>query len=55
VSGNPGAYRYLPDSVERFPDPPRFVAMMERAGLTRLRSRPLTRGIAYIYRGERGA
>jgi demethylmenaquinone methyltransferase/2-methoxy-6-polyprenyl-1,4-benzoquinol methylase len=55
VSGNAGAYRYLPDSVERFPDPPAFVALMEKAGLARLRFRPLTRGIAYIYRGERAA
>ena len=54
VSGNSDAYRYLPDSVERFAAPPTFVALMERAGLTRLRWRPLTGGIAYIYRGERG-
>jgi len=55
VSGNPGAYRYLPDSVERFPDPLSFARLMERVGLTRLRWRPLSGGIAYIYRGERGA
>lgn len=53
VSGNPGAYRYLPDSVGRFPSPARFAALMEEAGFSRVKSRPLTGGIAYVYRGER--
>ena len=53
VSGNAGAYRYLPDSVDRFPAPAEFVALMEDAGFSRVKCRPLTRGIAYVYRGER--
>ena len=55
VSGNAGAYRYLPDSVERFPAPAAFAALMEEAGFARLRMRPLTGGIAHVYRGERRA
>jgi len=53
VSGNAGAYRYLPDSVDRFPAPAEFVALMEDAGFSRVKCRPLTCGIAYVYRGER--
>lgn len=53
VSGNPAAYRYLPDSVGRFPVPSEFAALMESAGFTRVKRRALTGGIAYVYRGER--
>jgi demethylmenaquinone methyltransferase/2-methoxy-6-polyprenyl-1,4-benzoquinol methylase len=53
VSGNAGAYRYLPDSVARFPSPAAFCALLEQAGFVRLRQRPLTAGIAHLYRGER--
>ena len=55
VSGNAGAYRYLPDSVERFPVPGEFASLMETAGFVRVKSRPLTGGIAHVYRGERRA
>jgi demethylmenaquinone methyltransferase/2-methoxy-6-polyprenyl-1,4-benzoquinol methylase len=53
ISGNAGAYRYLPESVERFPVPEEFAALMETAGFARIRWRGLTGGIAYVYRGER--
>jgi demethylmenaquinone methyltransferase/2-methoxy-6-polyprenyl-1,4-benzoquinol methylase len=55
VSGNPGAYRYLPDSVARFPPPHEFARWMEEAGFAHVRRRKLTGGIAHLYRGERGA
>ena len=53
VSGNAGAYRYLPDSVAQFPAPADFGALMEEAGFSRVKWRALTGGIAYVYRGER--
>jgi len=55
VSGDGGAYRYLPESVARFPPPNEFAALMERAGFDRVRYRKLTLGIAHLYRGERRA
>jgi demethylmenaquinone methyltransferase / 2-methoxy-6-polyprenyl-1,4-benzoquinol methylase len=55
VSGDRGAYAYLPASVERFPSPAAFAALLERAGFISLGRRPLTGGIAYLYRGDKGA
>jgi demethylmenaquinone methyltransferase/2-methoxy-6-polyprenyl-1,4-benzoquinol methylase len=55
VSGDAAAYAYLPASVERFPTPEAFAAMMERAGFTAVRWRLLTGGIACLHRGERPA
>lgn len=55
VSGDRGAYAYLPASVERFPSPAAFVALLERAGFVSLRRRALTGGIAHLYCGEKGA
>lgn len=52
VSGDPGAYSYLPASVARFPTPEAFGALMEQAGFGRVTRRRLTGGIAYIHRGE---
>jgi demethylmenaquinone methyltransferase/2-methoxy-6-polyprenyl-1,4-benzoquinol methylase len=53
ISGERGAYAYLPASVERFPTPASFVALMERAGFAGVVARPLTGGIAQLYRGEK--
>ncbi|MER3479702.1 MAG: bifunctional demethylmenaquinone methyltransferase/2-methoxy-6-polyprenyl-1,4-benzoquinol methylase UbiE [Meiothermus sp.] len=52
VSGNPAAYRYLPDSVERFPDPPTLKAKMERSGF-QTRYRILSGGIVALHIGDR--
>lgn len=53
VSGDAGAYRYLPDSVARFPTPEEFAQRMQAAGFANVVRRKLTGGIAYLYRGER--
>lgn len=53
VSGDGGAYAYLPASVDRFPRPADFAALMERAGFRGVRCRPLTAGVAHVYVGER--
>ena len=55
VSGDAGAYAYLPASVARFPAPEAFASLMERAGFTAVRWRLLTGGIACLHRGERPA
>ena len=46
-----GAYRYLPRSVNTFLDRSQTVAMLENAGFADVTVRPLTFGIAAIYRG----
>lgn len=51
LSPDPGAYEYLPRSVEAFPDGADFLDRMETAGYTDLLWRPLTFGIASLYRG----
>jgi demethylmenaquinone methyltransferase/2-methoxy-6-polyprenyl-1,4-benzoquinol methylase len=53
VSGDSEAYSYLPASVERFPTPEAFAALMEQAGFTAVRWRLLSGGIACLHRGER--
>lgn len=53
VSGDAGAYRYLPDSVAAFPDGEEMLARMRSAGFGDLRARRLTFGIATIYAGKR--
>src|SRR6185503_3333676 len=47
VSGDRGAYAYLPASVARFPEPPAFGRMMETAGFTAVSWTRLTAGVAH--------
>lgn len=51
VSGNKGAYRYLPASVLNFPAPDRFVSMMYDAGFREVRHKAFTFGICRMYVG----
>lgn len=51
ISHDRAAYQYLPESVEEFPSPERFMEIMRRAGLKECRARSLTFGIAHIYIG----
>jgi demethylmenaquinone methyltransferase / 2-methoxy-6-polyprenyl-1,4-benzoquinol methylase len=53
VSGDSSAYSYLPASVQAFPSPQAFAALMERAGFVSVRVEPLTFGIACLHRGEK--
>jgi demethylmenaquinone methyltransferase/2-methoxy-6-polyprenyl-1,4-benzoquinol methylase len=55
VSGDRGAYSYLPASVERFPAPAELQALLEGAGFANVRLRALTGGVAYLYRAEKAA
>jgi demethylmenaquinone methyltransferase/2-methoxy-6-polyprenyl-1,4-benzoquinol methylase len=50
VSGDRGAYSYLPASVARFPQPPEMKAKMARAGFAAPRWTRYTFGIAGLYR-----
>jgi demethylmenaquinone methyltransferase/2-methoxy-6-polyprenyl-1,4-benzoquinol methylase len=51
VSGNRGAYEYLPESVRAFPYGEAFLRRMRGVGYEHAEARPLTLGIASLYRG----
>ena len=53
VSGHRTAYRYLPESVARFPVEEELASRMTRAGFTDVRWHSLTFGIAAIHVGVR--
>jgi demethylmenaquinone methyltransferase/2-methoxy-6-polyprenyl-1,4-benzoquinol methylase len=53
MSGSSRAYRYLSSSIAAFPGPDKIMTLMETAGLKKLQTQRLTRGIAYVYRGEK--
>jgi len=50
ISGTPRAYAYLPDSVQRFPRPPRMKEMIEAAGFKNATWTSYTFGTAGLYR-----
>jgi len=52
VSGQPTAYRYLPQSVAHFPSAGELARQMEHAGFQQVRWHPLTLGIATVHVGE---
>ena len=49
VAGDLGPYRYLVDSIREFPDQATFAAMIEAAGLSQVKYRNLSGGIAAIH------
>jgi demethylmenaquinone methyltransferase / 2-methoxy-6-polyprenyl-1,4-benzoquinol methylase len=49
VAGDQDAYSYLPESVRSFPEPEAFAAMIDRAGLERIRWLLLAGGIIAIH------
>ena len=53
VSGHGAAYRYLNQTIERFPCGATFCAMMADAGFRNPTAHPLMGGIATIYVGEK--
>lgn len=53
ISGDRGAYEYLPASVLKFPAPDRFMAMMKAAGFAEVEHRSLTLGICRMYIGKK--
>jgi len=55
VSGDAGAYSYLPASVARFPTPQAFAGLMTASGFEGVQAKALTGGIAHVYSGEKAA
>lgn len=53
VSGDRGAYEYLPASVLNFPKPDRFREMMAEAGFSAVRHRSFTFGICRMFTGTK--
>ena len=53
ISGDSGAYSYLPASVERFPSPDELAERMRAVGFGAVRYRPLTFGVACLHVGAR--
>ena len=53
VSGNRGAYNYLPASVLHFPAPDKFQAMMREAGFPTVEHKAFTFGICRMYIGKK--
>lgn len=53
VAGDAESYRYLVESIRRFPTQERFAEMIRDAGFERVRYRNLTGGIAAIHLGWR--
>jgi demethylmenaquinone methyltransferase/2-methoxy-6-polyprenyl-1,4-benzoquinol methylase len=53
VTGDGGAYRYLTESIRRFPTRDAFLEQMLTAGFRRGSARPLSGGIATLFSGWR--
>jgi demethylmenaquinone methyltransferase/2-methoxy-6-polyprenyl-1,4-benzoquinol methylase len=53
VTGDVEAYRYLVESIRRFPRPESFAGMMRTAGFARVSFRPLTGGVVALHSGWR--
>ena len=53
IAGDADSYRYLAESIARFPDQQTLAAMMRDAGFARVEARNLSGGIAAIHSGWR--
>ena len=51
MAGAAEPYRYLVESIRKFPNQPNFAAMIRRAGFERVTWRNLTGGVAAIHSG----
>ncbi|MBY0424404.1 MAG: bifunctional demethylmenaquinone methyltransferase/2-methoxy-6-polyprenyl-1,4-benzoquinol methylase UbiE [Cytophagales bacterium] len=51
ISKDDAAYRYLPESVNQFPEGPRFINILQNNGYSQTQCIPLTFGICSIYTG----
>jgi demethylmenaquinone methyltransferase/2-methoxy-6-polyprenyl-1,4-benzoquinol methylase len=49
VTGDPDSYRYLVESIRRFPPPERFAAMIRAAGFGRVSVRRMSGGIVNLH------
>lgn len=53
VTGDAESYRYLVESIRKFPRPPVFAEMIEAAGFSRVTHRIMTGGIVALHSGWR--
>jgi demethylmenaquinone methyltransferase/2-methoxy-6-polyprenyl-1,4-benzoquinol methylase len=53
VTGDAEAYRYLVESIRKFPRPEAFAAMMREAGFARVSYRRMTGGVVALHSGWR--
>jgi len=53
VAGDREAYRYLVESIRKFPKPKAFAQMIERAGFRRVSFTPMTGGVVALHSGWR--
>ena len=51
VAGDADSYRYLIESIERFPDMAAFTAMIVKAGFANVTARPILGGLVAIHSG----
>ena len=51
IAGDRDSYRYLVESIRRFPDQERFAGMIRAAGFGQVRYRNLSMGIAALHSG----
>ncbi|MBS0476580.1 MAG: class I SAM-dependent methyltransferase [Proteobacteria bacterium] len=51
IAGDPDSYRYLIESIRRFPTMPAFEAMIRDAGFVRTRVEPILGGLVAIHSG----
>ena len=53
VAGDAESYRYLVESIRKFPKPQAFAAMMRDAGFARVSFTPMTGGVVALHSGWR--
>ena len=53
ISGNANAYRYLQQTVEKFPMPKEFMAMLSDCGYKELKHKALSCGLCRIYQAKK--
>jgi len=51
VASDEDSYRYLIESIERFPDMQAFAAMLRKAGFARVKAEPILGGLVAIHSG----
>jgi demethylmenaquinone methyltransferase/2-methoxy-6-polyprenyl-1,4-benzoquinol methylase len=51
IAGDGEPYRYLVESIRKFPTPEAFAALMREAGLARVTHQPMTGGIVRLHSG----
>ena len=51
IAGDADSYRYLIESIRRFPDMPKFAGMIRDAGFAQVKAEPILGGLVAIHSG----